>query len=375
VRAPPAPPPGAGREPPSQVEELKTVIECLKEAAASNEQRLKKSQERELELLRAADLGELLSVATTGLAGSFALEAVTLVLADPDHEIRHLLLGAGQRPDDLPDVIFTDAVAGLAPQAAVLHRPWLGAYVRPDHELLFPGRRNLESIALLPLRRAGREAGVLCLASRERDRFTHRLGSDYLQHLGAVLGVCLENACNRARVLRSGLADYLTGWHNRRYLQARLREELARAQRRLTSVSCLMVDVDHFKAVNDRHGHLGGDAVLREITTRIEGQIRASDTAARFGGDEFALLLPDTSLAEAAQLAERIRTAMSAAIELAPGLEHRATLSIGAASLTPPRQAGDLKALGEQLLAEADAALYRAKAAGRDRVVLGEAGG
>ena len=210
---------------------------------------------------------------------------------------------------------------------------------------------------------------MLCFGSRDPERFTPRLGVEILQHLASIVAVCLENASNRARVLRAGLADYLTGWHNRRYLQARLREELARAQRHHGFVACLMIDIDHFKAVNDDFGHFGGDEALRETATRIDAQIRASDTAARFGGDEFVLLLPETSLEDALRLGERIRAAMLTPVDVGRGRSRQVTLSIGAAAVRPTRDAADLKSLAERLLADADAALYHAKAAGRDRVV------
>jgi diguanylate cyclase (GGDEF)-like protein len=266
-------------------------------------------------------------------------------------------------------VQFVDALPVLAPQLASLHRPWLGRFVRPDHGLLFPAaQKELQSLALLPLRRQARTSGVLCFGSRDVERFTHRHGADFLQHLGSVVAVCIENACNRARVLKSGLADYLTGWHTRRYLHARLREELARAQRQGGHVACVMIDVDWFKEINDTYGHLGGDEAIREIASRIEAEIRASDTAARFGGDEFSLLLPDTTLADAGRLAERIRAAVSATpVEIGHGQFHPVTLSMGAAAVQPTRADTDLKSLADRLLADADAALYRAKADGRNR--------
>ena len=124
--------------------------------------------------------------------------------------------------------------------------------------------------------------------------------------------MCIENATNRARLLRAGITDFLTGWHNRRYLQQRLKEELARAQRRGGSISCLMIDIDKFKGINDGYGHLAGDNALKEVAQRVEGQIRSMDTAARFGGDELCILLPETSLTEAAHLAERIREGIAA---------------------------------------------------------------
>jgi diguanylate cyclase (GGDEF)-like protein len=210
---------------------------------------------------------------------------------------------------------------------------------------------------------------VLCFASADAERFSRHHQTDFVRHLASVVAVCLENACNRARVLRSGLSDYLTGWHNRRYLNARLREELARAQRTGASVACMMIDVDLFKTINDSYGHAGGDEVLREVAARIEAHVRASDTAARFGGDEFTLLLPETALEDAVRLAERIRAAMEPVIEVLPGEAARVTLSIGVSAVGGAARGSDLKGLADRLLGEADAALYKAKAAGRDRAV------
>jgi two-component system, cell cycle response regulator len=354
----------------AEADELRALLKRLRDEASANEQKWQRTLERELELLRAETLPDLLAVLTRGLAASYGLDAVQLVIEDPNHEIQHLLLGMGDRPEEFPGVTFVDTLVGLAPQLGALRRPWLGGYVRADHDLLFPGATDLKTIALLPLRRQDRTTGALCFGSRDPERFTHRLGADFLQHLSSVTAICLENACNRARVLRSGLSDYLTGWHNRRYLTARLREELARAQRSGATVACLMIDVDHFKTLNDTYGHVGGDEALREISARIDTQIRASDTAARFGGDEFTLLLPDTSLADAARLAERIRAAMAPPVEVGHGVRHAVTLSIGVAALIGHRGDEDLKALADRLLADADAALYAAKASGRNRIAV-----
>ena len=364
----PGGPPADGAPERAQLVELRSRLKRLREEASANEQKWQRTHERELELLRAETLPELLELLTSGMASSYGLDAVQLVLEDPNHEVQHLLIGGGGRLEEFPRVSFVDTLVGLAPQLGSLRRPWLGIWVRADHDLLFPGQRDLKSLALLPLRRQARTTGALCFGSRDRERFSHRLSADFLAHLASVVAVCLENACNRARVLRSGLADYLTGWHNRRYLQSRLREELARAQRSGACVACLMIDVDHFKELNDSCGHLGGDEALREITQRVESHIRASDTAARFGGDEFALLLPETSLEAAVRLGERIRAAMATPIDVGGEQKRLVTLSIGAAALTPTRADDELKALADRLLAEADAALYRAKGAGRNRV-------
>src|ERR1700690_612647 len=293
-------------------EELKKRLLEMNAEAANNETILKRTQARELTLLRAASLAQLLHAMVDGLRESYSLDAVSVVLLDPQHEIRHLLLAGGDRLEEFKQIFFVDSLVGLAPQLAALHKPWLGPFVGADHHLLFPGTSNLKSAALVPLPRKDRATRALCFGSRELARFTRHHGTDFLSHLGAVAAVCIENAVNRARLLRAGITDFLTGWHNRRYLQQRLKEELARAQRRGGSIACLMIDIDKFKGINDGYGHLAGDAALKEIAHRVEGQIRSMDTAARFGGDELAILMPEATAAEAATLGERIREVIPA---------------------------------------------------------------
>jgi diguanylate cyclase (GGDEF)-like protein len=359
--------------------ELRTRLRELTEAAARNEALLRRTQERELELLRAGSIVQLVDLLVNGLRESYRLDAVALVLQDPDHELRHLLVGDGFAAELLESISFVDTLAALTPQLASLDRPWLGAYQVADHELLFDRARGVASVALIPLPRRERLEGVLAFGSADARRFSEELASDFLAHLGVIAAICLENAVNRARLLRSGVTDFLTGWHNRRYLHARLREELARAQRTSGSVACLMIDVDHFKRINDRYGHLAGDNVLKEVAQRIDAEIRTSDTGARFGGDEFSIVLAGASLAEAAKLAHRVHEAVRnkpmgimTAIRTSPGGEETVTLSVGVAVAQPRGDARDYKRLAEQLIAEADAALYRAKGAGRDRVVVSE---
>jgi two-component system cell cycle response regulator len=353
-------------------EELKTRLKELTAEAANNETIMKRTQARELSLLRADSLAQLLRAMVDGLRESYALDSVSVVLLDPQHEVRHLLLAGGDRPEEFKQIFFVDSLIGLAPQLAALHRPWLGPYVGADHHLLFPGVPNLKSAALVPLPRKDRATGALCFGSRDLTRFTRHHGTDFLAHLGAVAAVCIENAVNRARLLRAGITDFLTGWHNRRYLQQRLKEELARAQRHAGTIACLMIDIDRFKSINDGYGHLAGDNALREVAHRVESQIRSMDTAARFGGDELAILLPEASSSEAANLAERIREVIAAVpFALTAQIERSLTVSVGVASIAPGRDEADLKAVADRLLADADAALYRAKAMGRNRVQVG----
>jgi two-component system cell cycle response regulator len=129
-----------------------------------------------------------------------------------------------------------------------------------------------------------------------------------------------------------------------------------------------MLDLDHFKQVNDTYGHAAGDEVLRELAQRVESQVRASDVAARYGGEEFVVLLPHTDVDAGKALAERIRRAVSAEpVSFDDEGEVTVTASIGIATVLPGDE-DDLKTVGDSLLARADVALYRAKAAGRNRV-------
>ncbi|MCC7198107.1 MAG: sensor domain-containing diguanylate cyclase [Gammaproteobacteria bacterium] len=365
----------SGDEPDSRLDaelrEARAQIALLTSEAQRNEQLFQRLHERELDLMRIDSLPRLLEAITNGLLDSYGLDAVVLALSDPQHEIRHLLQGDGYTPAEFHSVSFCESVLPLLP-AALLAAPraWVGPCVAADHQLLFPQAQDLGSIAIMPLTRGGRSLGVLGFGSRDAQRFTRRHATDFMEHLAAIVAFCLENACNRSRLARAGFTDYLTGWHNKRYLSLRLREELARAQRLDAPVAMLMIDIDHFKAINDRCGHLGGDAAIREVALRVESQIRQSDSAARFGGDEFAVLLPGTGASDAIILGQRIRIAVSGMpAELLNGMECTLTLSIGVSALTAPRD-GDLKALADRLIAEADAALYRAKALGRDRVEL-----
>ncbi|HUN26598.1 MAG TPA: DUF484 family protein [Steroidobacteraceae bacterium] len=354
--------------------ELRARLAEVTEAVARNEALFRKTQGRELELLRAGSLVQLLDQLIHGLESAYQLDAVSLVLHDPHHEIRHLLSGDGLMPERLQDVRFVDTLVGLAPQLTALERPWLGPFRTADHELLLPRSQGLGSIALIPLTRAGGEPeGVLVFASHDRLRFTPELAADFLAHLGVIAGVCIENATNRARLVRSGLTDFLTGFHNRRYLHSRLCEELARAQRARQSVACLMIDVDHFKRINDRYGHLAGDAVLREVAQRIDAEMRVSDTGARFGGDEFAIVLPNGGAHDGRAAAQRVLDAVRRTpVAIAPAVAETITLSIGVGVAAPAQSTRDFKSLAERLMAEADAALYRAKGAGRNTVAVSE---
>jgi two-component system cell cycle response regulator len=162
------------------------------------------------------------------------------------------------------------------------------------------------------------------------------------------------------------VTDALTGLNNRRYLDTHLETLVERSQRRGRPLSVLIADIDHFKLINDTHGHEGGDDVLRDFARRVRGAVRGADLACRFGGEEFVVAMPDTTPDIAAQVAERLRLAVAGQMfkVSATGADVAVTTSVGISSLDGE---GDTAAA---LLRRADKALYDAKHGGRNRVVL-----
>ena len=190
------------------------------------------------------------------------------------------------------------------------------------------------------------------------------LGSFALLILVAFLfaGPILRVLGDFRRVASQAATDSLTGLANRRSLDEELALEWRRAHRVGDSLAFVLLDLDDFKAVNDNHGHQAGDAVLRAVGEILGGGVRQVDLAGRYGGEEFALILPETDLAGALKLTERLRARLeSAAVELPSGAILHATASFGVA-------VKDELATPEELVAAADEALYAAKAAGKNRV-------
>ncbi len=194
------------------------------------------------------------------------------------------------------------------------------------------------------------------LAARARTQIRRKRYTDYLRH-------------NLDHSLELAVTDQLTGLHNRRYMTGQLEALMARAAQGGDAVALLAIDIDHFKKINDSFGHDVGDEVLREFAVRLASNVRAVDLPVRYGGEEFVVVMPDTELADAERIAERIRLHVAGApFRIMRGEETLSvTISVGvAASLK-----GEVSS--ESLLKRADAAMYEAKAAGRNRVIAGAA--
>ncbi|MGN6330150.1 MAG: diguanylate cyclase [Motilibacteraceae bacterium] len=211
------------------------------------------------------------------------------------------------------------------------------------------------------LRRGPRVVGLLELEAAP-GRTLDRSAADALGALAGQASVAVDNVLLHREAQRLSTTDPLTGLWNFRYLSMSLAREIERATRFRRPLSVLMLDLDHFKAVNDTHGHPRGDAVLRELAARLTEQIREVDVLARYGGEEFVLVLPETTLEGAAVLADRICTAVRREPFGEEGeVPLRLTVSVGVAGFP------DHAASAATLVRVADDALYVAKEAGRDR--------
>jgi diguanylate cyclase (GGDEF)-like protein len=213
----------------------------------------------------------------------------------------------------------------------------------------------------------GEAVGVLHLMAQQATAgqvTADKLQLELLQAAADEVALSTANLRLRDALRQQSICDPLTELYNRRFMDEWLGRELPRSIRTHRPLALLIFDLDNFKRVNDAHGHECGDVVLREVGKYLRGAVRRSDIACRIGGEEFAMLLPETALAEAAKIAEKLR----AGIESLSVTYHgrpvgRITSSIGVAEATVNGQ------VAAQLLRAADTALYRAKAAGRNRVV------
>jgi diguanylate cyclase (GGDEF)-like protein len=262
-------------------------------------------------------------------------------------------LAATHDPGQLIQVVVQSAVEATGAAGGVV----LG----PDGELARAGDPDagFERLAF-PLRVGSSDFGLLVLTS---DSFE----ADHVETVASLatqVVVALENARLHRMVERQAMVDSLTGLANRRSLEESLRTELARATRFGDSVCVVLADLDDFKSVNDKYGHAAGDEVLKAFAAALRKTARESDVAGRWGGEEFALVLPGTDAAGGARLAERARTAIEEHhVEMPNGDLCAVTASFGVAAFPESHELGEI-------LAAADSALYAAKGQGKNRVVV-----
>ena len=365
------------RELVAENESLRARMAYLIEQAERNHAIMCRHQAFDLEIVGAGSFPELIGTIFRSLPLISDLDVVTLCLVDPDADIHTVMLKLGVDFAEFPQLVFVDSDSALAfvpsrrAHLTAPPKPLLGPYVPTVHQGVFPHPpAGLQSIALVPLLRNKRIIGSLNLGSLDPSRFTPALGTDFIEHMASIIAICLENVISNEMLKYIGLTDSLTGVYNRRYIDRRLLEEIGRARRQAYRISCMYIDIDHFKAVNDSVGHQGGDEVLREVAARIKAELRLSDALGRFGGEEFVVLLIDADLESATICAQRIRASIAnAPFALSSGEMLPISVSIGVATLDDFQRDHAIEGVAQQLVAHADTALYQAKESGRNQVV------
>jgi two-component system, cell cycle response regulator len=344
---------------------LQSKLDALIRMAKSNEQKQNNFQEYELSLFNTNGLHQLLAIVLEQHRTRFKLSDVTLLLLDPEYEFRRLLDNSAQTPAWRKHLLFTEDKSVISQYFSVLRKPRLSNYSKHIHQSLFPETQSLQSVAILPLVRQDKFIGILNLGNRSPDRFQAGMGTQFLQHLAAVLSACIENARLQEDIKQVGLLDPLTSINNRRFFDQRIEEEVTLAHRNKTPLSCLFIDLDHFKNINDTYGHQAGDIVLKEVAKVLADIMRTSDVLARYGGEEFVILLANTDREASYEIAERIRKRIEETpFKVSKTDTLSVTMSIGLAEINGQSEIKTTK----QLVNAADQAVYSAKVSGRNRV-------
>jgi diguanylate cyclase (GGDEF)-like protein len=225
-----------------------------------------------------------------------------------------------------------------------------------------PEETSLRGFASFPILTNGRLTGMLAVSGRSAARISSE-SQQFLSQVANQAQIVVENSRLFDRVRNLSIRDSLTDLFNHRHSIELLGLEFERVGRYAAGVSVAMTDIDHFKAINDEHGHTAGDVVLRDLARLLKESLRTVDAVGRYGGEEFVAVLPHTTHEEALHTAERIRRAVQEHPFRAGEEELRVTVSIGVASY-PSSDVDSPSAL----IREADKALYRAKQGGRNRV-------
>jgi diguanylate cyclase (GGDEF)-like protein len=299
-------------------------------------------------------LEEVLNVALTHAGRIMGAVAGAMYLVTPgkaemrrqaEYNLTSRARGSIRKLDEEP---LRSTLAAMRPMVVKLDEdtsPGLEAGGHPQHVLV------------VPVQRAGQLMGAMELYLNSTRDLTDDQ-ADLLTGVGSQAAIAIRHAQLFQAQEENALTDELTKLPNRRHLAQRFLQEMQRARRHHKAIAFLMIDIDHFKAVNDMYGHLNGDAVLAELATILTAGARESDVCARYGGEEFGMVLHETTEPGARTLAERIRAKVAAATF--PG-DLKLTISIGVAATDEP-------ALFTSLIERADQALYAAKQGGRNQV-------
>ncbi|WP_430462098.1 GGDEF domain-containing protein [Thalassolituus sp. LLYu03] len=328
-------------------------LEELLENARRNEALLRRLQAFELQLLSAQNWFDFLTLLLEGLPAQFDLDAATLKVCDPDGELKAAMLEALDIEQGvlLNQLEFQSRVPIIEAMPIAPPPPW-------------------RSGLALPLLRNGVYLGQLRLYSATETRFQSGMATDFMQHLAAVIAACLIMVKQSEEQARLALTDPLTGAENRRGFERAYDREWSRGQRQYHIFSMILLDLDHFKSVNDVHGHATGDRALRSLCRSLKGVLRPTDHIGRLGGEEFAVLLPGCQPDQLEAVVSRIQETIRSMVVLNDNGKPIAMTASGSYVPVTPRPHQQLGL--DQVLEHLDTFLYQAKRNGRDCFVCAE---
>ncbi len=352
---------------------LSRILTDLIRKAKHNQITQEKFYQLELYFLQSTSLTVLFDRLLKDLSAKLELELVELLLVDNSGDIQQLIKDIYVQLDH-KNLYYLKNAQSLNS----LYEDGLEIKLTQDAEIISStfkqATKRVYSAALLPLVREKQIIGSLNLGSNNKQRFVPGLATSFLQHLSSIVGICVENAVIQEQFKLLSLVDLLTRTKNRRYFIQALNKEISRGTRSFNPISCLFLDLDHFKHVNDDHGHLTGDRALQAVASTIMPMLRQSDVLARFGGEEFTIMLPNTAQSHAVEIAERIRHEISI-ISILDDDQNKfsITVSIGVSTWQANSQTPmPFDEVQEQLISIADNGVYIAKEKGRNCVQIGD---
>ena len=353
---------------------LQSHLDGMLDRVQLNSLTLKRFQVFEMRLLNLNSLSEMIDHILGDARTFFDLDVISFCLIDEKGEIAGFLNDDGYDHENNDSLVLLNDKELLKSTFGLSVRPFLGAYKNSSCSGFFPNvERKPASVAILPLSRRGKYLGSLNMGSYTSNRFINDMATDFIEHMVSVVSICLENILNFELMRRTSLVDTLTGVNNRRFLEQRIGEELDRSQRLGEPLSCLFLDIDHFKSVNDTYGHQAGDYVLAMVAGMIKKQLRNNDVLARYGGEEFVALLSNIDENLSTDIAERIRRSIKELKLNYNEQDIEITISIGSSTYYSSKAPSLSSAeVATKLIQSADKALYSAKNNGRDRVASGE---
>ncbi|OUR89329.1 hypothetical protein A9Q81_21960 [Gammaproteobacteria bacterium 42_54_T18] len=330
-------------------------LETLIKNARRNEELLRQLQAMELKLLACRQWQDLFDVLFDQLPHTFNIEKLEISIIDPDRRAQASIerqlgpLSNNKWPLVLKKKLYKDDI---------------------DRRML--QKRDLTHLGFasglqLPLPKQDQYFGHVRLLSRDKDRFQPDMGTDFLAHLVAIIAACFELVMQTEEIARLAYTDPLTEVTNRRGFHHAFQQEVARAKRQESLLGFALLDIDHFKLINDTHGHLSGDRILKQLCSLLTQVLRPSDHIGRMGGEEFMLLLPGCDNSHLATIMERIRDIIShTPFANIDGEAVVVTVSGGIGTATN-QQLRDMSF--EDITRYLDESLYQAKETGRNKMV------